>query len=102
MSKVHVSEIVDVMSASPKQIRAINPDCSFSLDEIDYEKCLSGKYYESDLKGAMINVYCKGRCKNLSIRVYPAVLLSIARKDRKDINLILVKKNYYFHIEEAS
>ena len=96
MSQVHISEIVEINQANIKQIRAFNPDCSFSLDEIDSVYTLGSKW---DM--GMVDVICKGRCKDLPIRIYVKTLLELTKKDRKEINLVLSRKRKYFHVEEV-
>ena len=106
MSKIHISEIADVVFEADieRVMGAIQPDCSFSLDDIDYDRTLGMPLFELQfqirMKG-MLDIICKGRCENLPIRIYPSVLLNLAKKDVKDINLILIKKRKYFHIEEV-
>ena len=97
MSQIHISEIKGLDQANIKQIRAINPDCSLSLDEIDFVHTLGSKF---DM--GMVDVICKGRCKHLPVRIYVQTLLKLAKKDRKDINLVLSRKRKYFHIEEKN
>ena len=97
MSQIHISEIKGLDQANIKQIRAVNPDCSFSLEEVDFVRTLGSKF---DM--GMVDVICKGRCKNLPIRIYVQTLLELAKKDRKNINLILSRKRKYFHVEEVS
>ena len=97
LRQIHISEIKGINQANIKQIRAVNPDFSFSLDEVDFVRTLGSKY---DM--GMVDVICEGRCKNLPIRIYVQTLLDLAKKDRKEINLILSRKRKYFHVEVVS
>ena len=102
MNKEHIADLykknqnIGLPPITQKHLNKHNVDCSITLDDLEEVWTLGSKYDY----GHILRVKGKERFSDMPIRISVNTLLSLSKKNKKHINLILKKKRVYFWIYE--